>query len=224
MLPWRNWLHCSGSTYGTWLRGDPRGWRARHHREHVEGDYRNPPPPGTYDALHEHSKRLMKGAEVLLDPQHRAIACREMSQTLLFHQIELVDLCVSAAHYHLLARFTPVEEERSPGITIPGSPLGIVPPGMVIPGLREEDVVHMDRYEVLMRIARHYVGIAKKRSAWAMKSAGVVAPKGVWTIRGSVKAIVDRQHQLRVVKYIRDHGLHGAAVWSVLARQQGKTP
>src|SRR3954468_9029001 len=41
--PWNNWYHCMGNTYGTWLPGDPRGFRTRLHREHVEGDYRNPP-------------------------------------------------------------------------------------------------------------------------------------------------------------------------------------
>ena len=49
MQPWRHWYHCNGSTYGTWLPGDPRGWRSRNHRVHVPGDYRTPPPPGRFD-------------------------------------------------------------------------------------------------------------------------------------------------------------------------------
>jgi hypothetical protein len=32
-----------GHTYGTWLPGDPKGFRTRHHREHIEGDYKKPP-------------------------------------------------------------------------------------------------------------------------------------------------------------------------------------
>ena len=67
---WNNWLHCTGSTYGTWLRGDPRGWRSRD-REHVDGDYKRPPPKGKYDELHEQSKRLMKRARVVLNPEQR---------------------------------------------------------------------------------------------------------------------------------------------------------
>jgi len=59
MLPWRNWYHCMGNTYGTWLPGDPKGFRTRHHDAHVEGDYRFPPPPGYYDALFERSHDLM---------------------------------------------------------------------------------------------------------------------------------------------------------------------
>ena len=43
--PWQSWYHCNGTFKGNWLRGDERGWRSRNHREHVEGDYKNPPPP-----------------------------------------------------------------------------------------------------------------------------------------------------------------------------------
>ena len=31
-VPWNDWYHCNGNTYGTWLRGDPRGFRERRHR------------------------------------------------------------------------------------------------------------------------------------------------------------------------------------------------
>lgn len=43
--PWNDWYHIMCHTYGTWLPGDPRGFRTRHHREHVEGDYKSPPHP-----------------------------------------------------------------------------------------------------------------------------------------------------------------------------------
>src|SRR5687768_17438019 len=58
--PWNDWYHVTVHVYGSWLRGDPKGWRSRHHREHCEGDYRNPPPTGKYDHLYELSKSLMK--------------------------------------------------------------------------------------------------------------------------------------------------------------------
>jgi len=206
MLPWRNWFHCSGSTYGTWLPGDRRGWRARHHREHVEGDYKNPPPPGTYDELYRHSQRSMKHPPVFLDAPQRVIACRKMAQALLYHDVELVELSVSAAHYHILARFTPVGQEQSPGIQIPGLPEG----------------KNADTYEILKKTARHYVGIAKKNSARALSDAGLVAPGGVWAVRGKLKPIADRRHQLAVVQYIRDHALEGALVWSRLDGNPGE--
>lgn len=37
--PWNSWYHVTIHVYGSWLRGDPRGWRSRHHREHADGDY-----------------------------------------------------------------------------------------------------------------------------------------------------------------------------------------
>ena len=67
MRAWNHWYHCTAHTYGTWLRGDHRGWRSRHHREHVVGDYQNPPPLGLYAKLYERSKRLMKRDPVKID-------------------------------------------------------------------------------------------------------------------------------------------------------------
>jgi hypothetical protein len=87
------------------LRGDPRGWRARHHREHVDGDYKAPPPKGRYDALHAESKRLMKRERVTLTPEQRAVACRVMVESLLYHKVEVLAVAVSAKHWHVLARF-----------------------------------------------------------------------------------------------------------------------
>jgi len=57
--PWNNWYHVTIHTYGSWLRGDPRGWRSRHHKDHVNGDYKNLPEKGKYDALLELSKSVM---------------------------------------------------------------------------------------------------------------------------------------------------------------------
>lgn len=56
-----------GHTYGTWLPWDGRGFRTRHHREHVDGDYRSPPPVGMYNGLRRHSKSSMKREPVHLD-------------------------------------------------------------------------------------------------------------------------------------------------------------
>ena len=56
---WNRWYHVTCNTYGTWLRGDPRGWRERHHRRHVEGDYKHRPAPGTGQDELALSKALM---------------------------------------------------------------------------------------------------------------------------------------------------------------------
>jgi hypothetical protein len=55
---WNSWHHCTGSTYGAWLRGDPPGWRSKQHREHVDGDYKRPPPAGRYKELEAHFETL----------------------------------------------------------------------------------------------------------------------------------------------------------------------
>ena len=75
--PWNNWYHCMGNTYGTWLPGNPKGFRTRHHREHVEGDYNSPPPEGRYEERFAKSKALLKQPAVYLTVQQRARALEE---------------------------------------------------------------------------------------------------------------------------------------------------
>ena len=112
MPPWDDWHHCNGNTYGTWLRGDPRGWRARHHREHVVGDYKNPPPKGMYDELHKHSKSLMQRPPVRLSMETRVIVRDVMAASLLRDGIDLAALCVDDHHFHILARFPDRDPRR----------------------------------------------------------------------------------------------------------------
>src|SRR5258706_3182865 len=80
--PWHDWYHVMGHTYGTWLPGDPKGFRTRHHREHVEGDYKHPPPKGKYDELWNRSKDLMKRDPVYLTPIQRERATEEIIRSL----------------------------------------------------------------------------------------------------------------------------------------------
>ncbi|MCH8151158.1 MAG: hypothetical protein IH830_02150 [Planctomycetes bacterium] len=108
MPAWNGWYHIVGSTYGSWLPGDPRGWRSRHHREHVEGDYKNPPPPGKDHRRHVRSKSLMKREPVVLTFHQRELVCRTMIEALRFHHVEVKELSVSATHFHVLAGFTSV--------------------------------------------------------------------------------------------------------------------
>lgn len=103
--PWNDWYHVTVHAYGSWLRGDPRGWRARHHREHVDGDYRKPPPRGTYDALFELSKALMSRDPVRVAPHLRALVVVEVVRKLTEDGIEVLIASVDAKHLHLLARF-----------------------------------------------------------------------------------------------------------------------
>src|SRR5688572_27376081 len=179
MEAWNGWLHCSGSTYGSWLRGDPRGWRSFLRREHCEGDYRNPPSPGQFEWMHEQSKRLMTRPGVTLSRAARKAACAKMVEALKFYKVEVLALCVGGRHWHVLARFPSMERSKSRGIAIP----------------------RLWRN----RTARHYMGIAKKESARALSREQLAPAGGVWAKGCGVKLVKDRRHQVRVFRYILEH-------------------
>ena len=105
MSAWNNWYHCTAHAYGTWLRGDARGWRARHHREHVDGDYKNPPPKGKYDNLYEYSKSLMKRDPVKIANDRRWFVLLAIVHRLLNLGIEVIVASLDGTHLHVLARF-----------------------------------------------------------------------------------------------------------------------
>jgi hypothetical protein len=115
MDAWNHWYHVDGHTYGTWLPGDPRGWREKKHRRHVDGDYRHPPPPGTGEALHNRSRGLLKHPPVRLDAPQRECAGRAPVEMLTFQEVELLVLSMDAIHYHLLGRFRDRQVRRRVG-------------------------------------------------------------------------------------------------------------
>ncbi len=103
----RQWFHVVISTYGSWLPGDPRGFRALHHRVHVQGDYKNPPLPGSFVEFRENAKRIMKFPPRKLTVAERAIdgqACVTK-----FAESEAFLFCIAAAttHVHLLVKLRP---------------------------------------------------------------------------------------------------------------------
>jgi len=116
MPAWNRWYHVTGSTYGTWLRGDPRGWRARHHREHVEGDYRTPPPAGTHAAQLAISRASLKRDPVRLTHEARRIACDTMVEALRFHDCDVSAIAVGATHFHIVAQFPDHNPRKLVGI------------------------------------------------------------------------------------------------------------
>jgi hypothetical protein len=102
---WNDWYHVTVHVYGSWLRGDRRGWRARHHREHVDGDYKNPPPRGKYDQIYASSKSLMKREPVSIGRDVQRIVVDEFVDKLRSNGIEVLIASVDAKHLHLLGRF-----------------------------------------------------------------------------------------------------------------------
>lgn len=104
MSAWNGWYHVTVGTYGTWLPGDERGWRARHHRQHVDGDYKNPPAEGAYDRLRASSQSRLKSAPVVLTPDHRRVIGQAMVEGLARQNVEALCLSMGGEHCHLLAR------------------------------------------------------------------------------------------------------------------------
>jgi hypothetical protein len=98
------WYHLTTSTYGSWLYGDHRGFRTRHHREHIIGDYKNPPPPGMYDHLERWSRRSLKQPVVILEPTWRERIGTALRDRLLQLGAELLVIAVSSKHVHAQAK------------------------------------------------------------------------------------------------------------------------
>jgi hypothetical protein len=102
--PWNNWYHLMGHTYGTWLPGDPRGFRTKSQRVHVDGDYKSPPPKEKYGRLHAYTKLMMKRAPVHLNLGQRRLAIRLLVESLQRRKVDVICACVDSIHFHILAR------------------------------------------------------------------------------------------------------------------------
>jgi hypothetical protein len=101
--PWQHWYHAMFSTYGQWLRGDPRGWRERHHRLHCDGDYRNPPPADAMQRLlYARSRRLLKRTPVVLSPKAQAVSCEAIRGKLDRDGLNVAALAVCSTHAHVI--------------------------------------------------------------------------------------------------------------------------
>jgi hypothetical protein len=98
------WYHVIVTTYGAWLDGDVRGFRTRHHREHIEGDYKNPPPPEQYADRRRRSQESLKQPPVSLEPAWRPIIGWALVER--FQQLGGFVLCaaMSRQHGHLLVK------------------------------------------------------------------------------------------------------------------------
>ena len=66
--PGKQWRHVVFTTLGSWLPGDPRGFRTREHKVHSSGDYKKPPPNGEHAELFKYSKEITP--EKVLLPRH----------------------------------------------------------------------------------------------------------------------------------------------------------
>lgn len=100
--PGFSWYHVMWHTYGTWLPGDPRGFRNRDHRIHSSGDYKNPPPEGEHEGLHRYAKRVSKDEVVLRTPSLRKEVCEALLETIRSYSFRAIALTVCRVHIHLV--------------------------------------------------------------------------------------------------------------------------
>lgn len=115
--PTFRWYHVILTTYGAWLYGDSRGFRTRHHREHVEGDYKHPPPPGTYDAIEKRSRDSLKQAPVVVEPDLRSVLGMALVDRLHSLGATVACLAVGGQHVHVLAKMPAGQARQWMGIT-----------------------------------------------------------------------------------------------------------
>ncbi len=120
-----------------------------------------------------------------------------MGERLLEDRVELIDLCVARTHFHALCRFPDGDD-----------------PNVIVPGLRQANALQDGRDP----IPRHYLGRAKKNAAMVLGQRGLKPPGPLWAKRAKPLPIESRNHQLRVVEYIRAHAKEGAVLWSLLPR------
>ena len=73
-----------------------RGWRERHHRQHVRGDYRHPPKKGSFEKIQKRSKQLMQRDPVRLQRELREIALRGIVECLAGDGIAVLVACLDA--------------------------------------------------------------------------------------------------------------------------------
>src|SRR5882724_4054772 len=109
------WFHVILTTYGAWLPGDPRGFRTRHHRDHVEGDYKNPPPAGIYEKFAEKNREALKHDEVSLDWAQRETVGKALKAKLDELGVFVIAIAASAQHVHLLLKARPKEVRNQVG-------------------------------------------------------------------------------------------------------------
>jgi hypothetical protein len=96
------WYHCTGSLYGNWLPGDPRGWRSRNHRIHVEGDYQTPPEAGRFTHIHRRSAALLKHPPMWLALDQRETICRAWAEGIEHYALAGGAIAIGSRHWHLL--------------------------------------------------------------------------------------------------------------------------
>lgn len=171
----RVWFHLIASTYGSWLPGDPRGFRTWHHTEHVEGDYKQPPPSGLYENRHLYAKHLQRHDAIVLSGRFLEAIGVALREQLMAGGGRVLAVAVCTQHAHVQVQ------------------------------LEGGD-------------ARLPFGHAKLHAYHLLRDQGWMGK--LWAKRSKVIRIRDREHQRNVYRYILDHRLEWAWVWSELEEKR----
>ncbi len=94
--------HVEFNTFGTWLPGDPRGFRDHDHRIHSSGDYRHPPPPWEHQALHRSVRAKLHKSPVELAPAQRESAGQCLREAIQSQGLQIHVIAVITNHVHVL--------------------------------------------------------------------------------------------------------------------------
>jgi len=96
------WRHVVISTVNSWLPGDPRGFRSRHHKIHSSEDYQQRPPLGEHAGLYQHAQQI-SGPPVRIPKDLRPLAGRAILGKLSKLDYRVLAISVAGMHAHLLA-------------------------------------------------------------------------------------------------------------------------
>ena len=95
------WFHIIWNTLGSWLPGDPRGFRNRDHRIHSSGDYRHPPPSGEHAGLLQYN--IVRARPAVSLPTHvRPMIVEAVIEALRRRNGSPAAITVGKDHVHLL--------------------------------------------------------------------------------------------------------------------------
>ena len=97
------WMHVTLTAYGQWLPGDPRGFRTHRHREHVPGDYKNPPPVD-YSRRHAYAATLMEYEPFTFAADVRGDVSAVLVETLDYYGLDVACVATAATHVHGLCK------------------------------------------------------------------------------------------------------------------------
>src|SRR3954469_2142440 len=98
--PGLRWRHIQINTYCSWLKGDQRGFRTKHHEIHSSGDYKNPPPNAEHAGLRRHFEHLKK-KEVKTEQVCRPTIGRAILYELRARGIRVLAIAVVKVHAHI---------------------------------------------------------------------------------------------------------------------------